>query len=96
MPGHPPVQREPLIQHGKLGIPGEGAIVRVAYRYDPARPADPAHFSQRADWLGNVLEHLVRVHNVKGAIGEGERVHIPHGEIGVLRGALGRECQYFG
>ena len=76
-PGHGPVQRQPL---GHLRLPGkpeEPAVVPVPCRDDPAGPAHPAHLPQRRHRVGQVLEHLVRVHHVERPVREVQAVHVP-------------------
>jgi hypothetical protein len=85
MPGHPQVQSKPGIELGQLRVPGERTVVRVADGHDPARLGDPAHLPQRLDRIGDVLQHLVRVHHVEGAVRVGQRVHVSGLEPDVRR-----------
>ncbi len=80
VPGHPPVQGEPLVELRRLGIPVERAVVRIPRGDDPARPADPPHLPQRQHRIGDVLQHLMRVHHVERPVAERQRVHVPDRE----------------
>ena len=51
-------------------------VVAVARGDDAAGLADAPHLAQRADRVGEVLQHLVRVHDVERVVGEVERVHV--------------------
>ena len=54
----------------------------------PAGRADAPHLAQRADGVGQVLQHLVRVHDVEGVVGEVERVQVGGAELDVGRGPV--------
>ena len=78
--GHPAVQALPCVQTGGGRVPGHRRVVRVAGGHDPARPAHPAHLAQRPYRIPDVLEHLVGVDHVEGAVGEVQGVDVGHGE----------------
>ena len=59
------VQREPGVERGVGRVPGERGVVAVARGDHAAGLADAAHLAQRADRIGQVLQHLVRVHDVE-------------------------------
>ena len=84
-PGHGPVQRQPLGHLRLLGVPEEPAVVSVPRRDQPAGSAHPAHLPQRRDRVGQVLEHLVRVHHVERAVREVQVVHVPGVEPDVVQ-----------
>jgi len=95
-PGHLLVELEPPVEAGVGGIPGECVVVGVARRDHSVGCARGAHRPQRADRIGEVLEHLVRVHDVERAAFrvegvEVERVHVADGEgrvVDALRGGV--------
>ena len=61
---------------GRGGAPGDRGVVGVPGGHHTARPAHAPHLPQRRDRIGQVLEDLVGVHDVEGAVVEGERVHV--------------------
>ena len=65
LPGKLAVERQPARQRRMVGIPGHRGVVGIASRHDAARPAHPAHLAQRGDRIGQVLQHLVGVHDVE-------------------------------
>jgi len=67
---------KPVVELGEPGVPGEGGVVRVADGNDAAGPADPAHLAQRSYRIGDMLKHLVCVHNVETRIPERQVVHV--------------------
>ena len=84
-PRHPPVQLPPLGQFRILREPEHPAVVAVARRDQAAGAADPPHLGQRADRVGQVLQHLVGVYHVERAVTEGQAVHVTdlEGEVGL-------------
>ncbi len=58
--------REPMI----LGEPGERRVVGVARGHQTTGRAHTPHLPQRGDGIGEVLEHLVRVHDVERVVWE--------------------------
>ena len=76
-PGHVPVQRLPFGQPGVVGEPEETAVVPVARGDQPPGPAHPPHLGQRRDRVGQVLQHLVRVHHVERMVLVAQGVHVP-------------------
>ena len=74
-------------------IPGEGPVDAVANRDHAIGPADASHLAQRRDRVGQVLQHLVRVHDVELRIGMLERIDVPDDEIDVGDVALGCRCR---
>jgi hypothetical protein len=83
--GHRPVDGEPAVQPRIGGVPGHGRVVGVAGGHDPARRAHPQHLAQRRDGVAEVLEQLVGVHDVEGAVRVVEGVGVADGERHVLR-----------
>ena len=51
-----------------VGIPAEDAVVGVARRDEPARLAHALHLAQRGHGVGEMLEHLMRVHDVERVV----------------------------
>ena len=47
-----------------------------------------SHLAQRRDRVGQVLEHLVRMHDVECVVGEVERVEVGGAELDVARGPV--------
>ena len=63
---------EPVV----AGMPGEGAVVRVTDRNDAAGRSDAAHLLQGCYWIGEVLQQLMCVHDVKRGIRNVQPVHV--------------------
>ena len=78
------IRRQALIA-GDRGVPGERRVVAVARGDDAAGPAHASHLAERADRILQVLEHLVRVHDVERVVVDVERVQIGGAELGVGR-----------
>lgn len=70
---------------------GEGAVVAVAGGDETAGAGDTGHLTQRLDGVAHVLEDLVGVDHVEGAVKEGERVDVLNREVGVGHAALDSE-----
>jgi len=51
-------------------------------------PAHPPHLAQRPHRVGDVLQHLVCVHDVEGVVRVVQRVHVGHRERDVVQAAL--------
>ena len=81
------VQRQPAIDRGLVRVPAEGAIVTVARRDQPTRPAHALHLAQRANGVGEMLEHLMRVHDVERVVVHLEGVEVADRELDVRTGA---------
>ena len=64
-----------------LGVPGERAVVAVAGRDHATRAAHPSHLAQGLHRVGDVLEHLVRMHHVEGVVGQVEGVYVADHEL---------------
>ena len=64
------------VERGDLRIPRHRRVVGVARGHDTIGLADAAHLAQRGDRVGEVLEHLMRVHDVERRVREVERVHV--------------------
>lgn len=78
----------------RVRVPGEGPAVAFARREQAAGFADAAHFADRGDWVGDVDEDLVREHNVKGGVWEGqagEQIACLEGEVARRVGGAGSE-----
>ena len=82
-PRDPLVERSPFVQDRELRVPGHAAEVGLADRHQPAGLGDPAHLAQRANRVAQVLEDLVRVDHVEGAVRVVEGVDVAGGEVGV-------------
>src|SRR5699024_10800803 len=57
----------------------------VAHRDDATGLGDAPHLSERVDRIGEVLQHLVRVHDVERVVVEVERVDVGGVELDVGR-----------
>ena len=68
------VHREPLVEGRVAGEPGHRRVNAVARRDHTAGPAHASHLAERANRIGQVLQHLVRVHDVERVGLEVERV----------------------
>ena len=77
------VQAQPLVELGEPRPPGESRVVTVAGRDQAAWARDPGHLAQRLHRVGDMLEHLVGVDDVEGAVGEGEAMHVLHAEADI-------------
>ena len=82
------VEREPLVQAGRLRVPGHAGVVGVPDRDDAAGPRDPVHLPQRGDGVGEVLEDLVGVHDVERVVLERELVGVGDLERHVRRAGV--------
>ena len=82
------VQRHPAVEAGAGRKPREPEVVAVAHGDDP--PRDAGHLAQRLDRVGDVLQHLVRVHDVERRVGEVERVHVADRELDRDAGRVAR------
>ncbi len=61
-------------------MPRHGGVVGVPHGYQAAGPGDPAHLAQRSDRVGEVLQHLVGVHDVVGPVGQVEVQRVANGK----------------
>ena len=61
----------------------EGGVVTVARRDEPARLAHALHLPQRGNGIGEMLEHLMRVHDVKRVVVRVEGVEVADRELDV-------------
>lgn len=66
-----------------LGEPRHRAHLALARGDEPASLGDAPHLAQRADLVADMLEDLVRVHDVERPVGEVERVDVAHDELDV-------------
>ncbi len=80
----PPVQLEPVVDLGLVGIPPVRAVVAVPRGHHSVGLAHAPHVAQRADRIRKVLQHLVRVHDVERRVGKVERVHVTDGELHIV------------
>ena len=80
-----------MVELREHGEPDEARIVGVACRHDTAGCRDPAHLAQRLHGIADVLEHLVRVHDVEGVVGEAQRMHVFDREVEVVQTSARRE-----
>ena len=96
--GDGPVDREPAVQPGVGRVPGHGRVVGVAHADDAVRAADAQHLPQRRDRVGEVLQHLVGVHDVVGGVGLVEGVDVAERELdaGHPRGVRPGVLQWLG
>ena len=74
---------QPAVDRGLVGVPAEGAVITVARRDQPARLAHSLHFAQRGNGIGEMLEHLMRVHDVKRGVVRVEGVEVADRELDV-------------
>ena len=72
---HPPVEL------GQTRVPRHGRVVGVTRGDHPVGCTHPAHLAQRSDRVGEMLEHLMRVHHVERRVGDVERVDVTHREL---------------
>ena len=82
--GHPTVEVAPSVHERRLGGTAHRVVVGVAYGNQPAMSYDPAHLTERGDRVGEVLENLMGVDNVKRPAVEGQVVDrgFPEGDVG--------------
>ena len=90
VPRDPVVDVQPAVQAGIRRVPGHRRVVGVADGDQAAGAADPAHLDQGGDRIGQVLQHLVGVHDVEAVVGEVEGVGVTDREIDVLQALLVR------
>jgi hypothetical protein len=71
------------------------AEVHVADRHQATGTSDPAQLAQGCDRVVEVLEHLVRVHDVERVVGQVERVHVrdPELDLGMRPTRLGDDVR---
>ena len=81
--GNGAIEVEPPVEARVTRVPAEHAVDAVARRDDALRPADASHLAQRGDGIGDVLQHLVRVHDVERRVGMLERVDVTDCELDV-------------
>src|SRR5205823_12284592 len=79
--GDPLVEVEPAGQPVVVGEPGRGGVVDVADGDQATGPADAGHLAERGDRVGEVLQHLVGVHDVERGVGQVEGVGVADGEL---------------
>lgn len=72
----------PLPQDRHIRIPGHARTLPQGH--DAALPSHPAHLPQALHRIPDVLQHLVRVHDVEAPVRELQRVHIPDAEVDIL------------
>ena len=84
--GHGHIQLQPAVQPGIAGSPAEGAVVAVTHGQGAAGPENPPEFNQRRHRVGQMLHHLVGVHDVERGVVIGQVEQISHleAEIGQL------------
>ena len=81
-----PVDRQPTVEPRVGRIPGHRRVVGVAGGDDPLGAGAAPPLPQGGDGVGEVLEDLVGVHDVEGAVRVVEAVDVPDGEGGVVDG----------
>ena len=92
------IESEPLVELSNLRRPDEPAVVTVACGDQPARLRDATHLAECAQRIDEVLQHLVRVHDVVPVVRYVEQVvHVADHEVDVvdtaLRDFVAGECQ---
>ena len=87
--GHPTVEVAPSVHERRFGGTAHRVVVGVAYGNQPAMPYDPAHLTERGDRVGEVLENLMGVDNVKRPAVEGQVVDRGFPERDVACSGLG-------
>ena len=75
------------VDRGLVGVPPEGAIVAVARRDQPTRLAHSLHLAERANGIGEMLEHLMRVHDVERVVVDVESGDVADRELDVRTAA---------
>ena len=69
-PGQGPVRGEGPVELGIVGGEGHRRVVAVPDRHQAPRPADPSHLDEGGHRIPHVLEHLVGMDHVEGAVGK--------------------------
>ena len=82
------VQRAPRGYRLRFGVPDHAPDVRVAGGDEAAGPRDATHLAERRGGVVQVLEHLVRVHDVERGVWEGQRMRVAGDEADVVDAAL--------
>ena len=88
-PGHSLVEGPPFRQLRIPGKPEEPPVVPVSRGDDAARPADPPHLGQRGHRVGQVLQHLVRVHDVESRVVKAQVAYVADIEGDIALGPAG-------
>src|SRR5665648_716929 len=75
---------------GRRWVPRHRAVVALPQRHHSPGPGHPPDLPQRRHRIGQVLEHLMGVHDVEARVREVQRVHVAHleGDRGAQLGGI--------